>query len=192
MKLKDRIGMWLRNSRIRPIQEALKLANEAGLSITATQLEAHQLAGGNPIKIIESFALAKKNDIQVDWDTLSAYDLAGKDVLKVVNDCLETQQHQFDTYSPTGEEKIIGWLQDRTKVKASCSLIYQLPVHHAFGWSIDLIQERLGARMAVLINTSTDFHSLELAKPQHEAQLLVLAKDLADSVSKVNIEYSRQ
>lgn len=184
--------MWLRKSRVKPIKEALRLAEKAGISTTAAQLEAHQLAGGDPVRVVESTACAKQHGIPAEFPTLCALDLAGKDTLAVVKACLESKQHQFDTYSSETNEKIVGWTQDGAKVAAACTITYRLPVHHVFGWSPDLLQERLGAKLAVHVNTARDYRSLELAKPQHEAQLLVLAKEAAETVQEIQIQYSLQ
>ena len=191
LTLKDRIGMWLRHSRVKPLKQALQLAEAEGISTSVAQLEAHQLAGGDPMRLVESTILAKRNGIPAEFSTLSAFDLAGKNTLEVVKACLERKQYGFDTFSPETEEKIVGWTRDGTEVSARCTLAYRPPIQHAFGWSPQLIQERLGARISVYINTAQDIRSLELSKVQHEAKLLVLAKNITETIEKVQVHYQR-
>lgn len=59
-------------------------ATKAGLSIERDELEAHFLAGGNIVSVVNALISADKANIDLDFKTATAIDLAGRDVLEAV------------------------------------------------------------------------------------------------------------
>ena len=59
-------------------------ARKAGIEISADQLEAHYLAGGNVIRVVQALISASKANIALDYDRACAIDLAGRDVQEAV------------------------------------------------------------------------------------------------------------
>ncbi len=84
------IGMYFRQVRAQVIVNAKIMAAQAGLDISrkngiSTQrLEAHYLAGGNIMNIINAIIAAQRAGIELDFDRAAAIDLAGRDVLDAV------------------------------------------------------------------------------------------------------------
>jgi uncharacterized protein YqfA (UPF0365 family) len=66
------------------IVKALVTATKAGLSIKRDDLEAHYLAGGRVIPVINALISADKANIDLDFKTATAIDLAGRDVFEAV------------------------------------------------------------------------------------------------------------
>jgi uncharacterized protein YqfA (UPF0365 family) len=59
-------------------------ATKAGLHPNRDELEAHYLAGGNVVSVINALISADKANIALDFKTATAIDLAGRDVLEAV------------------------------------------------------------------------------------------------------------
>ena len=84
------IGMSLRQVNARQIVTAKIMAMQSGIGtdprsgITTRRLEAHYLAGGNVMGVINAIIAAHRADIDLDFDRAAAIDLAGRDVLEAV------------------------------------------------------------------------------------------------------------
>lgn len=78
------IGMKLR--RVKPARIVFPLikATKAGLKLTANQLEAHLLAGGNVDSVVNALVAAQRAEIEMSFERASAIDLAGRDVFEAV------------------------------------------------------------------------------------------------------------
>jgi len=66
------------------IVKALVTATKAGLSVGRDELEAHFLAGGRVLPVINALISADKANIDLDFKTATAIDLAGRDVFEAV------------------------------------------------------------------------------------------------------------
>lgn len=66
------------------IVKALVTATKAGLVIKRDDLEAHYLAGGRVIPVINALISADKANIDLDFKTATAIDLAGREVFEAV------------------------------------------------------------------------------------------------------------
>lgn len=84
------IGMGFRQVNPRIIVAAKIMAAQAGLDIgrrhgiSTARLEAHFLAGGNVMNVINAIIAAHRAGIDLDFDRAAAIDLAGRDVLDAV------------------------------------------------------------------------------------------------------------
>lgn len=84
------IGMGFRQVRPMVIVTAKIMAAQAGLEISrrsgisTSRLEAHFLAGGDVMKVINAIIAAQRAGIDLDFDRAAAIDLAGRDVLDAV------------------------------------------------------------------------------------------------------------
>ncbi len=66
------------------IVKAMINSTKAGLTLTRDQLEAHYLAGGNVINVVNALISADKANIPLDFNSATAIDLAGRDVFHAV------------------------------------------------------------------------------------------------------------
>ena len=84
------IGMHFRQVRPSVIVSAKIMAAQAGLNInrrdgiSTQRLEAHYLAGGDVMRVINAIIAAQRAGIDLDFDRASAIDLAGRDVMDAV------------------------------------------------------------------------------------------------------------
>ncbi len=66
------------------IVKAMINSTKAGLSLLRDDLEAHYLAGGNVINVVNALISADKANIPLDFKSATAIDLAGRDVFQAV------------------------------------------------------------------------------------------------------------
>ena len=78
------VGMKLRNVVPKLIVDARIRAVKAGLPLTTDQLEAHFLAGGDVINVVQALIAADKANIELSFQRAAAIDLAGRDVYDAV------------------------------------------------------------------------------------------------------------
>jgi uncharacterized protein YqfA (UPF0365 family) len=78
------IGMRLRRVPPTTVVTARISAVKAGLAISIDDLEAHYLAGGNIVRVVNALISADKANIVMPFKRAAAIDLAGRDVLEAV------------------------------------------------------------------------------------------------------------
>lgn len=78
------VGMRLRNVEPRVMVPCLIMLHKAGLSVRTDALEAHYLAGGRVLNVVNALIAADKAGITLPFERACAIDLAGRDVLDAV------------------------------------------------------------------------------------------------------------
>ena len=78
------IGMRFRRVPPGTVVTARISAVKAGLDISVNDLEAHYLAGGNVVRVVNALISADKANINMPFKRAAAIDLAGRDVLEAV------------------------------------------------------------------------------------------------------------
>lgn len=81
---RDLVGMRLRKVPPVIIVRSMITATKAGIKVEQGKLEAHFLAGGNVIKVIQALVSADKANLGLNFERAAAIDLAGRDVLEAV------------------------------------------------------------------------------------------------------------
>ena len=81
---KDLVGMRLRKVPPVIIVRSKITATKAGIQIDLGKLEAHYLAGGNVINVVNALISANKANLDLGFEKAAAIDLAGRDVLDAV------------------------------------------------------------------------------------------------------------
>lgn len=78
--------VFMRFRKVPPqvIVKAMINSHKAGLRLTRDELEAHFLAGGNVINVVNALISADKANIELDFKSATAIDLAGRDVFQAV------------------------------------------------------------------------------------------------------------
>lgn len=128
------VGMYFRQVRAPIIVNAKIMAAQAGLDITSRngittpRLEAHYLAGGNVMKVIQAIIAAHRAEIDLDFDRAAAIDLAGRDVqdavttsvLPKVIDCPDPKRSGKTTLSAIAKDGVE--LRVRTRVTVRTNL----------------------------------------------------------------------
>lgn len=128
------IGMYFRQVKAPMIVHAKIMAAQAGLDITShngiltQRLEAHFLAGGNVMGVIQAIIAAHRAGIDLDFDRAAAIDLAGRDVQDAVRtsvhpkviDCPDPRRSGQSTLSAIAKDGVE--LQVRTRVTVRTNL----------------------------------------------------------------------
>jgi uncharacterized protein YqfA (UPF0365 family) len=78
------VGMKLRRVPPALIVDARIRLFKAGLQASTDQLEAHYLAGGDVINVVQAYIAADKADIELNFQRAAAIDLAGRDIFDAV------------------------------------------------------------------------------------------------------------
>ncbi|MBM4062268.1 MAG: UPF0365 family protein [Planctomycetes bacterium] len=78
------VGMSLRKVEPKVIVRGAIAATQAGLPLIVKDLEAHYLAGGNVLNVVNALIAADRANLGLDFRQAAAIDLAGRDVLDAV------------------------------------------------------------------------------------------------------------
>jgi len=127
------IGMSFRQVNARMIVTAKVMAVQAGLDIgrkegiTTSRLEAHYLAGGNVMGVMNAIIAAHRANIDLKFDAASAIDLAGRDVLEAVRtsvypkviDCPDPQRSGKSTLSAIAKNGVELKIRARVTVRTN-------------------------------------------------------------------------
>lgn len=113
------VGMRLR--RVPPVRIVVPLikAGKAGLDVTADQLEAHYLAGGNVDRVINALIAAARADIPLAFERGAAIDLAGRNVLEAVQMSVNPKVIETPTIAAVAKDGIEVRAKARVTVRAN-------------------------------------------------------------------------
>lgn len=81
---RDLVGMRLRKVPPTVIVRSAITATKAGLPLDIGKIEAHYLAGGNVVNVVNALISANKASLDLTFERAAAIDLAGRDVLEAV------------------------------------------------------------------------------------------------------------
>ena len=185
------IGQWLgmrfRQAPVGRIRKALAKAEASGLSVTATDLEGHALAGGDPQRCVDALAKAHEAELDADWHTLCAIDLAGRDALGLVEQAAQPAQVTIDRTSPETSRPLEGVCRDGSVVSAKVELAYTPSLGHVvftpgegFPW-----HEAVALRVLAGINDASDVDAL---KANTDAQEQALREFLTGGRRKLKVQ----
>jgi uncharacterized protein YqfA (UPF0365 family) len=127
------IGMSLRKVKPRMIFTTQIMGRQAGLNIdpregmSTARLEAHFLAGGNVLRVIQALIAARVAGMDLDFDRAAAMDLAGRDVLDAVRisvfprviDCPGPQRSGKTTLSAVAKNGVELRIRARVTVRTN-------------------------------------------------------------------------
>ena len=127
------VGMGFRRVNPRVIVTAKVMAKQAGLNISrrdgisTERLEAHYLAGGNVMGVINAIIAAHRAGIDLDFDKAAAIDLAGRDVLDAVRtsvypkviDCPDKNRSGKSTLSAIAKDGVELRIRARVTVRTN-------------------------------------------------------------------------
>jgi len=165
------IGMYFRQVRAQTIVNAKIMAAQSGLDIhsrngiTTQRLEAHYLAGGNVMNVLNALIAAHRAGIDLDFDKAAAIDLAGRDVLDAVRtsvhpkviDCPDPRYSGTKTLSAIAKNGIELKVVARVTVKTNLDQLIG-------GATEETIIARVGESIISSIG-STENHLIVLENP---------------------------
>jgi uncharacterized protein YqfA (UPF0365 family) len=159
------IFMRLRNVNPRLIVQAYIQIKKAGLPhITTDVLEAHYLAGGDVINVINALIAAKNANINLDFNKAAAIDLAGRDVCEAVRTSVNPKV--IDCPNPTGGRLTIDAVaKDGIQLRAKARVTVKADIDKLIGGAVEeTIIARVGEGIVTTIG-SADSHNDVLENP---------------------------
>ena len=163
------VGMRLRRVPPARILNPLIKADKAGLTVSANQLEAHYLAGGNVDRVVDALIAAERANIPLAFERAAAIDLAGRNVLEAVQMSVNPKVIETPLISAVAKDGI--------EVKAIARVTVRANIDRLVGGAgEETIIARVGEGVVTTVG-SADHHKAVLENPDMISQT-VLGKGL--------------
>jgi len=177
------VGMGFRQVRPGVIVNAKIMASQAGLDIdrrtgiSTQRLEAHYLAGGDVMRVINAIIAAQRAGIDLDFDRASAIDLAGRDVMDAVRTSVHPKVIDCPDPQRSGKNFLSAIAQDGVELKIRARVTVRTNLEQLIGGATeDTIIARVGESIISSIGSSEN-HQAVLETP-HRISKAVLARGL--------------
>ncbi len=165
------IGMYFRQVRANIIVNAKIMAAQSGLDITSRngittqRLEAHYLAGGNVMKVMQAIIAAHRANIDLDFDRASAIDLAGRDVQDAVSTSVHPKVIDCPDPKRSGKATLSAIAKDGVELRVRTRVTVRTNLEQLIGGATEeTIIARVGESIISSIG-SCETHQLVLANP---------------------------
>src|SRR5688572_23346734 len=153
------VGMRLRRVPPSTIVTARISAVKAGLDISVNDLEAHFLAGGNVVNVVNAMISADKANIEMLFKRAAAIDLAGRDVLAAVKMSVIPKVIETPRIAAVAKDGIQLIAVSRVTVRTNLDRLVG-------GAGEETVIARVGEGMVSTIG-SADSHKAVLENPDH-------------------------
>ena len=163
------IGMRLRRVRPSYIVMPMIKATKAGLKLTANQLEAHYLAGGNVDNVVNALIAAERAGMDLNFEQASAIDLAGRNVFEAVTMSVTPKVIETPSISAVAKDGIELLVKARITVRTNIERLIG-------GAGEETIIARVGEGIVTTVGSSGN-HAGVLENPD-DISKVVLAKGL--------------
>ncbi len=163
------VGMKLRRVIPRKIIFPLIKATKAGINVTANQLEAHYLAGGNVDGVVNALIAAERAGMDLSFEKASAIDLAGRNVFEAVTMSVTPKVIETPLISAVAKDGIELMVKARVTVRTNLERLIG-------GAGEATVLARIGEGIVTTVGSSLT-HSEVLENPD-EISKLVLDKGL--------------
>ena len=150
IKLFQLVGMSLRKVNPTVIVRGAISATQAGLPLNVRDLEAHYLAGGRILNLVQALIAADRANLGLDFRQAAAIDLAGRDVLEAVQTCVNPKV--IDCPQST---KIAAMAKDGIQVLAKARVTVRTNIKRLVGGATEeTIIARVGEGIVSTIGSS--------------------------------------
>jgi len=163
------IGMRLRRVKPSYIVMPMIKATKAGLKLTANQLEAHYLAGGNVDSVVNALIAAERAGMDLNFEQASAIDLAGRNVFEAVTMSVTPKVIETPSISAVAKDGIELLVKARITVRTNIERLIG-------GAGEETIIARVGEGIVTTVGSSGN-HAGVLENPD-DISKVVLAKGL--------------
>jgi len=172
------VGMQFRKVNPAVIVRGMISGTQAKIepALQTRELEAHYLAGGNVLNVVNALIAADRAGIDLDFRRAAAIDLAGRDVLEAVQTCVNPRV--IDCPDPSkGETAIAAMAKDGIQVLARARVTVKTNINRLVGGATEeTIIARVGEGIVSTIGSSMT-HKDVLENPDTISKS-VLAKGL--------------
>ena len=161
------IGMYFRQVRAPIIVHAKIMAAQAGLDITSRngiltqRLEAHYLAGGNVMNVIQAIIAAHRAGIDLDFDRAAAIDLAGRDVQDAVRTSVQPKVIDCPDPRRSGKATLSAIARDGVELRVRTRVTVRTNLEQLIGGATEeTIIARVGESIISSIGSSESHQSV--------------------------------
>jgi len=170
------IGMRLRKVSPTVIVNSRIMAIKAGLSVDVDAMEAHYLANGNVVRVIQALIAASKANIDLSFQRATAIDLAGRDVLDAVQTSVNPKV--IDAPDPNrGRDTVDAVAMDGIQLRAKARVTVRANLERLVGGATEeTIIARVGEGIVTTIGSAETYKRV-LENPDMISQQ-VLSKGL--------------
>jgi uncharacterized protein YqfA (UPF0365 family) len=165
------IGMHFRQVRASVIVSAKIMAAQAGLNIdrrngiSTSRLEAHYLAGGDVMRVVNAIIAAERANIDLDFDRAAAIDLAGRDVLDAVRTSVYPKVIDCPDPQRSGKSFLSAIARDGVELKIRARVTVRTNLEQLIGGATEeTIIARVGESIVSSIGSSNQ-HQEVLENP---------------------------
>ena len=158
------VAMRLRRVNPAVIVQSRINAVKAGLRIKLDDMEAHFLAGGNVVRVVQALIASEKANIDLTWQRATAIDLAGRDILDAVKTSVYPKV--IDCPNPnTGPPTVAAVAMDGIQLKAKARVTVRANINNLVGGATEeTIIARVGEGIVTTIG-SAESHKKVLENP---------------------------
>jgi uncharacterized protein YqfA (UPF0365 family) len=153
------VGMRFRRVPPGTVVTARISAVKAGLTIPLNDLEAHYLAGGNVVRLVNAMISADKANIPLPFNRAAAIDLAGRDVLEAVKMSVIPKVIETPKIAAVAKDGIQLIAVSRVTVRTNIDRLVG-------GAGEETVIARVGEGMVSTIGSATS-HKAVLENPDH-------------------------
>ena len=171
VSLMSLIGMKFRKVRPEVIVTAKIMAKQAGLEIgkrggiSTDMLEAHYLAGGDVMRVINAIIAAQRANIDLDFDRAAAIDLAGRDVMDAVKTSVYPKVIDCPDPVRSGKNVLSAMAKDGVELRIRARVTVRTNLEQLIGGATEeTIIARVGESIISSIGSS-DRHQDVLEQP---------------------------
>ncbi|MDP6128153.1 MAG: flotillin-like protein FloA [Planctomycetota bacterium] len=175
--LLEMIAMSFRKVNPATIVRARIMAVQAGLGgVDSRNLEAHNLAGGDVVRVVTALISADRADLDLDFKIATGIDLAGRDVLEAVQTCVNPKV--IDCPNPaSGKTEVAAVAKDGIQVLAKARITVRTNISRLVGGAMEeTIIARVGEGIVTTIGSAST-HKDVLENPDMISKM-VLSKGL--------------
>lgn len=165
------VGMYFRQVKAPVIVHAKIMAAQAGLDINSQngiltqRLEAHYLAGGNVMNVVQAIIAAQRAGIDLDFDRAAAIDLAGRDVQDAVRTSVHPKVIDCPDSRRSGKSTLSAIAQDGVELRVRTRVTVRTNLEQLIGGATEeTIIARVGESIISSIGSS-DTHQTVLENP---------------------------
>ncbi|MCA9191761.1 MAG: flotillin-like protein FloA [Planctomycetales bacterium] len=165
------VGMYFRQVKAPTIVHAKIMAAQAGLDISSRngistqRLEAHFLAGGNVMNIIQAIIAAQRAGIDLDFDRAAAIDLAGRDVQDAVRTSVHPKVIDCPDSRRSGKTTLSAIARDGVELRVRTRVTVRTNLEQLIGGATEeTIIARVGESIISSIGSS-ESHQIVLENP---------------------------
>jgi uncharacterized protein YqfA (UPF0365 family) len=171
VSLMSLVGMSFRRVNSRVIVKGKIMVMQAGIGredesgVTTRRLEAHYLAGGDVLKVVQSIIAAHRADIDLDFDRAAAIDLAGRDVLDAVQTSVYPKVIDCPDPRRSGRATLSAIAKNGVELKVRARVTVRTNIEQLIGGATEeTIIARVGEGIITAIGAS-DTHLEVMEKP---------------------------